>query len=227
MTETFGTPPPEGALAEPLPTPLPTPDPNEPHPDGRHDGQPGLVYGSYAEHQAAFEAGLQKYAPDAADYPNSAPAVTPLNEGASHPITALAEIMQTRKPTLDEWTAGGLSADAYALNYPEPPVMVESYLGTLLKPFEFIPSRAQWEAAGNAPEDYDERYGVDAVPTLPEAPQPSLPGRGGRPIRYLVDEVRDTVRQSGPSTVIFRPGQQLTGFLLDFARSEGILIREV
>lgn len=50
---------------------LPPPNPNEPHPDGRHEGAPGLIYDSYDAHKAAYEGGLQKYPPDPADYPNT------------------------------------------------------------------------------------------------------------------------------------------------------------
>lgn len=149
------------------------------------------------------------------------------NDDKRSGVEKLSAIILERKPTLAEWVEAGLAEEAYFRTFPSLEGMAT---GVMRQSFQFVPTRKQWIAGGRTAEEYDEIYGLDAVPTVPEpseAPVTAAPGAASkRPTRYIVDEIRDRVVAVGASTLIFRPGQLLQGRLLDIARYENVTIRE-
>lgn len=58
-------------------------------------------------------------------------------------------------------------------------------------------------------------------------PQKAPPAAPKREKRIVVDELRDVAVQVLSTTVVFRPGQVLSGHLIQLARDNNIQIREV
>ena len=83
--------------------------------------------------------------------------------------------------------------------------------------------------AGNGPADTTVTDGAQqqgqlpATPPRPRAPRTKAPAR---PPRTICDEIRERSVQIRSTTVIFRPGETLTGFKKQLASERGILTRE-